>query len=267
VCESEVARENGPLRQSCWLTAGAMMNAMCAPNEDMLALEYEQPERRLCPLALKQKFVERIMQLFKSAETRYEKVLALKTLANAGIDVSIIELEKLIREPRRESRAVRIAAIEALRLLRAQMPRKIQNILLPIFKNTREHPDVRAQALYVIMQTQPERSVLEQIVMPMWKEPARQLKMFTFGMLHGYANSTNPCEKRLAQDVQIVLRSVHTPELRSLYDSRYARAHIYSDFYQTGATLDLAALFSNDSFLPKELSAAFESVFAGSWTK
>lgn len=35
--------------------------------------------------------------LFKSAKNTYEKVVAVKSLGNAGIDTSVVELEKIIK--------------------------------------------------------------------------------------------------------------------------------------------------------------------------
>jgi HEAT repeat protein len=76
---------------------------------------------------------------FKNAETTTQKVLALSALGNAGIDTATPQLAEIIKD-KQEQRVVRVKAIDALRRLRTQQPRQIQQILLPIFQNTREQP-------------------------------------------------------------------------------------------------------------------------------
>lgn len=57
--EQQIAEQHPALKQSCLLTAGSMMNALCAENEDKLALEIQQENsQRLCPRELKQRYVE-----------------------------------------------------------------------------------------------------------------------------------------------------------------------------------------------------------------
>jgi len=76
---------------------------------------------------------------FQNAESTYQKVLALGALGNAGIDTATPQLAEIIKD-KQEQRVVRVKAIDALRRLRTQQPRQIQQILLPIFQNTREQP-------------------------------------------------------------------------------------------------------------------------------
>lgn len=134
--------------------------------------------------------------MFRSAETRYEKVLALKTLANAGIDLSVYELEKIITDRKQEG-IIRIQAIDALRQLRTVMPRKIQQILMPIFKDKSERPEIRITALAQIINTLPQRAVLDQIAETLLHEQSRQVQSFTYSIMKTFANSENPCEKTL----------------------------------------------------------------------
>jgi hypothetical protein len=42
---------------------------------------------------------------------------------------------------------------------------------------------------------------------------------------------------------------------------------VYSDKYNLGASLNLAAILSNDSYLPKELMASIDTAFGGQWLK
>ncbi len=60
VGENEVCRRYPYLKQSVYLTVGSMMNALCTPNEDVLAMEFkvENSERTFCPRELKKRYVQ-----------------------------------------------------------------------------------------------------------------------------------------------------------------------------------------------------------------
>jgi hypothetical protein len=97
-----------------------------------------------------------LIQQFKKADNTYEKVLALKTLGNAGIVNTVQDIENIIKN-QGEERIVRAVAIDALRRLRAQMPAKIQAILMPLFQNDREQPELRMAAFSQLMNTMPSQ--------------------------------------------------------------------------------------------------------------
>lgn len=134
--------------------------------------------------------------IYRDADNRYEKVLALKTIANGGIDLSVYELEEIITD-RTQERLIRVQAIDALRKLRSVMPRKIHKILLPIFKDRTEHPEVRTAALAQVIHTLPERTILDQIAQALFYDTSRQVQTFTYSMMQTFAKSENPCEKKL----------------------------------------------------------------------
>ncbi|CAI4220438.1 unnamed protein product, partial [Auanema sp. JU1783] len=85
-CESNIVARNPLLRQSCWLTYGSIVSGFCGNTENKMALELTE---KMCPRTLKQKIVDQLIRKFETAETRYEKVLFVKTLSNAAIDVSV----------------------------------------------------------------------------------------------------------------------------------------------------------------------------------
>jgi len=43
------------------------------------------------------------MQQYKSADSTYEKILALKALGNAALDIAVHELEQIYKNPREET--------------------------------------------------------------------------------------------------------------------------------------------------------------------
>ncbi|KAF8353577.1 hypothetical protein PRIPAC_95200 [Pristionchus pacificus] len=249
--------------QSCWLTVGALMHGVCGDHRDKLAIE--SSEERKCPREMKERFVSILNDEFETAETRYEKILALKTIANSGMDLTVYPLDKIIRNEK-EEKIVRVQAIEALRKLRSVLPRKMINILMPVFKNIREHPEIRVAAFHQIMQTVPEKNIIDQIIYQLEKEPSTQVHSFVYSSLEQYSRSEIPCEKRMADYCKHALRTLRT-QPRKMVSSTYKHWTVYNEENKNGATLNWAALFSNDSVLPKEVMTTLETAFAGQWNK
>lgn len=69
------------------------------------------------------------MYEFERAETRYEKILAIKTVVISGLDLIVLPLEKIIRNEK-EEKSIRIQSIEGLRKLRSVLPLKIISFLM-----------------------------------------------------------------------------------------------------------------------------------------
>ena len=253
-------------RQSCWLTAGSLMNALCGEHRDQLALEQSQQKNSVCPRDVKEKYVQELKSLFESASTRYEKVLALKTLANSGMDLIVFPLEEIIRDEKQD-KSIRIQAVDALRKLRTVMPRKIQAVLLPVYKNVREVPELRVAAFRMILQTTPERAVIDQLTQQLEKEPREQVAHFVHSTLEQYAESRIACESRMAQDIKLSLQLARVQPRKPFVDSHTIRFPFYDEENKMGGAFDWSLLFSNDSVLPKEIQASLDGVIAGQWNK
>ncbi|KHN77828.1 Vitellogenin-6 [Toxocara canis] len=262
LCEKDVCERNPILKQACLLTAGGMISALCTPNNDFHAVDLVH-ER--CPRQIKEKYHREMIEIYRNANSRYEKILALRTIGNAGIDLTVYDLEKIITD-RREERVIRVQAIDALRHLRCVMPRKIQKILLPIFKDRTEHPEIRIAALAQVMHTLPERSIIDQIAQILFHETSRQVQTFTYTMMKEFAKSENPYEKRLAEDLQVSLR-LSPAQTTRWSESKFMHRTKYSENHKAGITLDLATIFANDSTLPRESILSFDTVQFGQWRK
>ncbi|EFO82895.1 hypothetical protein CRE_00395 [Caenorhabditis remanei] len=256
LAQSPLAEGYEPLRQSSWLAAGSVVRGFASKTQDL-------PLARPATRQLKEKYVRVFMQHFRSAESTYEKVLALKTLGNAGIDMSVNELVQLIQDPR-QSLAIRTEAVDALRLLKDVMPRKIQKVLLPIYKNRQNNPQLRIGALWRMMETLPEEPVLAHIVSQMEKESNQHVAAFTYNVIRQFARSTNPCTQPLAiRCSKILLFSRYQPQEQIL--STYAQLPIFRSDMLSGVQFDFGTIFEKNSFLPKEIYASFESLFGDNW--
>ncbi|GMT07088.1 hypothetical protein PENTCL1PPCAC_29262, partial [Pristionchus entomophagus] len=220
---------------------------------------------RKCPRDLKEKFVRELTEQIENSETRYEKVLALKAMANSGMDLIVFPLEKIIRDER-EEKTVRVQAIESLRKLRSVLPRKMVSILMPLYKNIREHPEIRVAAFHQIMQTLPERNIIDQIIYQLEVEPSTQVYSYVHEALTQLSESKIPQEKKMADGIKVALKHFR-PQSTRMIKSTYKHYTLYNEQIASGASLNWAALFSNDSVLPKEISGNHETLLNGQMYK
>ncbi|CAB3400707.1 unnamed protein product [Caenorhabditis bovis] len=258
LAKSQVARKNELIRQSAWLAAGSVVRGATSKTADVHFIREDTRE-------IKEKFLTVFLNQYKIADSTYDKILALKTLGNAGIDLSINEIVKIALS-RRVPLVVRREALESLRLLKDIMPRKIQKVLLPIYKNRQLEPELRMSALWRLMSTHPEESVLVQVASQMQKESNQQVATFTYYLLRQFAQSVNPCHKRLAADSSRVLSFVRYQPSEDIL-SIYSQLPLFHEQLLSGAQFDFTAIFGKNSFLPKELHTTLESVFGGNWNK
>jgi hypothetical protein len=271
LAEMEFVQRHFFLKQSVFLTAGSLMNALCAPNEDFLAVEFklEDSARFFCPREIKQQFVQILFQKFQTCTKWEDKILFLKTIGNAGIDISIFELEKIIKNVDQQHPVfLRSEAVLALRQLKDIMPRKVQKILMPIFMNRFEAPELRIVSAYQIFQTMPEKPILEQIAKRLFSEPSRQVLSFVFTFMQSMANSTIPCEKRLAEDMKLALRYARfSPFAFMMGYSKWIHKTFYHQKYNKGVGVQFASIFSNTSYFPKHVAFTVNPLFGGFWNK
>lgn len=149
-----------------------------------------------------------MLEQYNQATTFYDKFLALSALGNAGIDTTTPYIDQIISD-KSQDYIIRVKAIDALRRLFTKQPRTIQQILLPIFLNNREDAYVRSSALTTLLRTQPEPSVIDQIVYSMRQEPNKRVKASTYQTLKNVAESRNPVDQQVSKHVKNALKSVN----------------------------------------------------------
>jgi hypothetical protein len=255
------------LRRSLWLTIGSLMNALCSPNEDVLAREYKENSEQMCPRNLKQQYVEILFRKGHESNRWDDNVLFMKTVSNAGLDLSVFELEKIItNRDKHYPSYLRQQAIVALRQLRDIMPKKIQKILMPIVLNKLENPTVRIVAVHMVLQSLPSRPILDQLAKLTHHDNSLQLTSFLRSYMDSIANTTNPCEKKLATDMRLSLRQAKSIET-GLSHSKKFHLPLHSKKHSLGVDLDFATVLSNTSYIPRHLTANMNLNFLGFWHK
>jgi hypothetical protein len=268
LADSPQAQESEGLKRNCWLTIGSLINALCTNNEDQLALETKEGQVKLCSRELKDQYVKTLFTKFRQATKWEDKVLMLKTIGNAGLDLSIFELEKIIRQQDQSNHPqhIRFEAILALRQLKDSVPKKVQRILMPVVMNRREYPSIRSTASYILLQTVPERSILDQLAHNLVTEPSHQFGSFLYTQMLSYANSTNPCEKQISTDMKSALR--HAKQFSAgLGYSRMFHWSMHSERQKVGLDFDFDAVYSNISAIPRHLGVALHANGLGFWQK
>jgi len=268
LCQHEVISRFQSARQACWLTTGAVVGELC--NEQLTVEDaFEQKKGPLCQTEMKKKWIKTVMTQYSKVETRYEKVLLLKALGNAGLDLSVFELEKIIRDIR-EDPLVRMQAIDSLRRLRAVMPEKIHRILMPVFQDVRERPEIRMACISQILATVPEKHVLDLIGHALIREPSRQVKSYIYTAMKFLSDSPVRMEKEMSQHLKALLKMAgitEEDEEEILRGSRYIRIPIFSQAKKEGMFLDLESMVGPDNVLPKHLHANLDSFLNGIFKK
>lgn len=269
LCKETDLCECPVLKQSVFLTTGSMVNVLCRPSRDVWALEFKNDNENYCKQSFKEYLLTESMENFHSAESTYEKVLVLKSISNAGLSVFLPELEKIILDPeQRYSPFIRTEAILATKHMIDNVPSKILKILMPVFMNRRELSTIRNTALYQLMQCLPSKPILDQITRQLAVERQPTVASFTYTLLQTMANSTNPCEKRVADDLKLSLRFArYLPVSQWMSNSRLLRSEWMSVKNKLGIQLETASSYGPESnYMPSASSFNLNTVFAGMWT-
>ncbi|VDM77027.1 unnamed protein product [Strongylus vulgaris] len=254
------------VRQALWLTIGSMMRGVVGYTKDENVMKDEEVFAKKERSDLKLHYLNLFRSHYDEAKTIYEKVLCLKWLANAGIDLSAFELERIIKN-KREELPVRMEAIDALRLLREVMPRKIQSILMPIYKDRHEEPELRMAALVRIMHTLPHQPVIVQIISTMEREPNHHVATFTYDLLKSFVHSTHTCYKKLAKEIRPLLSMTRYVRGDRMLTSTYKYIPMFTEDMLSGLNMDFATIFGKNSVWPKEVMMSLDTVFNGMWNK
>jgi len=265
LCGSDTAKKSTSLRQSCWLTFGSMVGELClqktqkSAQQSIFGAQSGFTKEEICPKHKKEIYKKELVQRYENAQNTYEKVLALKALGNAGIDIAVNKLEQIVQD-RREERLVRIQAIDALRRLRTLMARKIQRVLLPVFLNSQEHPEVRIAAFSMVMATQPEQPIADQIAYSLTKERCPQVLSFAYSAMKALSKSQVPCQQQLAKHLENALKMAKVDE-QSLAGSRKYHVPIYGQHDKEGILAQFQSVFGKRGMLPTHLSAQIDTLF------
>jgi hypothetical protein len=263
LCQESRIQDSETLKRTCWLTYGTMVNGMCKTENPLKHSDkYNNAVmNKYCDASTKSEITSNIIAFYNRVSTRKDKILVLKTIGNMGLDSTVSFLETIIRDWNVE-KVIRITAIDALRQMRKEMPRKIQRILLPIFQDRREHPEIRMNALYQILHSRADRTVLEMIMTEMIREPNAHVKSFLNQLVYQMAEHANELyDRETATALRSMLKHfrLYSEEERNpLFSSKFYSSIVaveHNQIHELASQLNFGVIFSNDSRLPKEIMA------------
>lgn len=256
------------LRQSCWLTVGTIMGELCQTSKQSNYVVNKIATNELCPRHITDKFIETLETEYSRATDRYEKILILKVIGNAGLEEALPKLEQTIYDEK-EDPLVRAQAVDSMRRLAKEHPAKIQGILMPVFKNQNELTELRLQALSLIMQTVPDNGILDQVAFVVLREPSTNVRAFVYDIVRAYAKSPIAIERKLAQHLKAIVKltGINEREAMKMGSSYAYRIPIYSSQLDEGMFVSLESMFASDNVIPKKLTVGFDSFLNGIFKK
>ncbi|KFD53841.1 hypothetical protein M513_05347 [Trichuris suis] len=271
--KSQTFQRNEQLKRAILLTAGSMMRTMCAPqrqrsqqrqqsqNRDDMRTDNTNEQR--CNSEIKQRFVRMIADRWAANDRWEDKVLLIRTLGNAGLDVSISELESIIRnQDRRNSAAIRLEAILALRHIKDSLPQKTKNILLSAAANRMESSAVRMAAIQLLLQQNPDRMTIDQIGVIINHDPNRRVASFAYRLIRRLADSDQPCYEENKLKLQTVAKSVRRRNLQ-LPHSDMIFESLYDREKKAGFDFFIMPMYDMDDMVPKFMRAGINMVERG----
>ncbi|KAI6215600.1 hypothetical protein M3Y94_00403900 [Aphelenchoides besseyi] len=267
IAKHEVAHRSPILKQTAWLSFASAVGSLCQDQPAQGQKENFRVEE-ICPRGKKEQYKNTLFEQFQKAENIYEQILMLKAIGNAALDNSIEDLRQIVNQ-QSQSTLVRMEAVDAMRRLRTSMPHKICQVLLPIFQNQREQPEIRMAAFSMIMHTLPEKSIIDQMTFTVISDRSQNVKSFVLSTMEALAQSPSSAEQQVANHLKSALKMVkiNGAQLRS---SQKHRVPIYVSEKQNteeqNIFLGLASIVSPSNMIPIHLSASLQSALNGEAT-
>ncbi|XP_043554544.1 vitellogenin-like isoform X2 [Chiloscyllium plagiosum] len=170
------------LRQIVYLGYGSMVFRFCA-------------EKETCPDSLF-KPLHDLLSAATAHANEEDIVLGLKAIGNAGQPVSIKNIMKLL--PGFGTAAatiplkVQVDAIMALRNIAKKDPGKVQAIMIQLFMNQKNHPEIRMSACAIFLCTKPPLNSLLVLTDSLLKETNLQVASFAYSQFRYLARTSLP---------------------------------------------------------------------------
>ncbi|KAI6215598.1 hypothetical protein M3Y94_00403700 [Aphelenchoides besseyi] len=230
IAKHEVAHRSPILKQTAWLSFASAVGSLCQDQPAQGQKENFRVEE-ICPRGKKEQYKNTLFEQFQKAENIYEQILMLKAIGNAALDNSIEDLRQIVNQ-QSQSTLVRMEAVDAMRRLRTSMPHKICQVLLPIFQNQREQPEIRMAAFSMIMHTLPEKSIIDQMTFTVISDRSQNVKSFVLSTMEALAQSPSSAEQQVANHLKSALKMVKINEpSRNVYSSLGIKSRRTGSYY------------------------------------
>nr|AFO66775.1 vitellogenin [Mimachlamys nobilis] len=196
---------------------------------------------------LKDEFVKMLQTLLRSTAEE-DKIMAFKTIGNAGLVELIPDLKNIIYD-KSKCYMFRSQAMFALRKMIQFEPEVIKNMLLPVYFDRTEPEHIRIVAFYMFFIAHPHRPMLEMAVRHLDHETNPNIGTFVYSLLEQYSNSSDPCMMSMVKNSTWAMRFSKKYDSKYHY-SRFMHSSMYDDKMKLGMMMDFGFISSSKEFIP-----------------
>uniref|UniRef100_UPI0012FE7F31 LIPOVITELLIN (LV-1N, LV-1C) n=1 Tax=Ichthyomyzon unicuspis TaxID=30308 RepID=UPI0012FE7F31 len=212
-----------------------------------------------CPDELLQPLHDLLSQSSDRAKEE-EIVLALKALGNAGQPNSIKKIQRFLPGQGKSldeySTRVQAEAIMALRNIAKRDPRKVQEIVLPIFLNVAIKSELRIRSCIVFFESKPSVALVSMVAVRLRREPNLQVASFVYSQMRSLSRSSNPEFRDVAAACSVAIKMLGSKLDR--LGCRYSKA-VHVDTFNArtmaGVSADYFRINSPSGPLPRAVAA------------
>ncbi|XP_077981899.1 vitellogenin-like [Glandiceps talaboti] len=212
-------------------------------------------------------YTEDLVTIKRNILNEESKLMCLKSMGNAGLkshaDTIIAELKD---ENNENTLEVRVNAIYALQKIAPKLPKKVQSVLMPVYRNPGEDPELRIAAYLTILNTKPTSTVYTLLAEQIKKETSKQVGMFVFTHLTNLASNKHPYMKTEAKAARMALhfaRPFIMPLITQLHFSHTFHWSMYLDRQKMGGSIDVHNIFTHTSIFPRSMKSKLNVFLLG----
>ncbi|CAD5232611.1 unnamed protein product [Bursaphelenchus xylophilus] len=258
VCDMNTEKKS--LYKTCILSWSRLANAVCGQpefNGDLWAQQKRQ--QPVCSEEFKNELNQNLKSLLAESAEPESRILALKAYGNLALELSVPQLEQIARDQTLD-RIQRQVAIDAFRQFGKRMSKRISRILLPIFMDKNEYPEIRMEALKQLLNNNVDENVLQQISFGVMRDANMNIRAFTVSSVLSLAQKLEKRNPRLAQKL-IAAETLIRQGLSFQQQQRLDRSLAKQDTELLGnSAFTFSSILSNDSYIPKDLQLSVDAL-------
>jgi len=199
---------------------------------------------------------QKIITELHACRTVEEKLLVVSVIGNSGLLELVPELEKLILDITTPV-PVKTKAIFALKKMIPFIPKKVQQLVLPIFLDTTMPVELRLSCFLITMKTNPETDVFSLILHTIKSETNIEVLSFVDSYLKNLATkdchcALCPCYTKVVNAKLILeeIQNIHT----GIMTSKFIKMEkLIAKYGVLGAEMDLALMNLGNSPVPEKV--------------
>ncbi|CAD5224030.1 unnamed protein product [Bursaphelenchus okinawaensis] len=251
--------EKKEMHKLCVLAWSRLANNLCQQRErtgDLWVME--KRGEQMCTEEFKNELNEKLKSLLTASSEASSRILALKAYGNMALDLSIHQIESVIRDQSLD-KLQRQVAIDAFRLFGRRMNRRIARVLMPVCMDKNEYPEIRMEALRILLNDNVEDSVVDQITYGIMRDANMNIKSFTASCLVDLA-------QRLEQRNVILSQKLYSSEQMIRQSLPASEQHRFSNKWARQSSQNIAdtiysfsSILSNNSYIPKNFQVSADA--------